>query len=68
MILFFFDSDRSTFTYVSARVLNYDPAVKCIRLNPKGTMATASGNPFFALRFRVRIKKLLPGTRNSLFV
>ena len=54
----FSDSDCITFTYVPVPVLNYDPAVKCIRLNPKGTMATASGgsNPFFELRFRVRIK------------
>lgn len=35
-----------------------DPAVTAIRLNPKGTMAGASGvnNPFFDLRFRVRVK------------
>ena len=38
--------------------LGVDPAVTAIRLNPKGTMAGASGvdNPFFDLRFRVRVK------------
>jgi len=36
----------------------YDPTINCIRLNPKGTMAGASGgnNPYFDLRFRVRIR------------
>ena len=36
----------------------YDPAVNRIRLNPKGTLAGASGglNPFFELRFRVRVR------------
>ena len=36
----------------------YDTTVRCIRLNPKGTMAGANGglNPFFELRFRVRLK------------
>ncbi len=36
----------------------YDPAVNRIRLNPKSTMAAASGgnNPFFELRFRARVK------------
>ena len=54
----FSNIDCVTFTYVPVPVLNYDPAVKCIQLNPKGTLATASGgsNPFFELRFRVRIK------------
>ena len=34
-----------------------DPAVTHIRVRPKGTMAGASGsgNPFFELRFRVRV-------------
>ena len=38
--------------------LGVDPAVTAIRLNPKGTMVGASGvnNPFFDLRFRVRVK------------
>ena len=38
--------------------LGVDPAVTAIRLNPKGTMAGASGvnNPFSDLRFRVRVK------------
>ena len=38
--------------------LGVDPAVTAIRLNPKGTMAGASGvnNPFFDLTFRVRVK------------
>ena len=36
----------------------YDASVRCIRLNPKGTMAGASGgnNPFIDLRFRVRVR------------
>jgi|GEM_PF-1382238 len=36
----------------------YDSTVRCIRLNPKGTMAGASGgnNPFFDLRFRVSVR------------
>lgn len=54
----FSDIDCVTFTYVPVPTLNYDAAVKCIRLNPKGTLASASGgsNPYFELRFRVRIK------------
>jgi hypothetical protein len=34
-----------------------DPAVTHIRMKPKGTMAgaTGAGNPFFELRFRVRV-------------
>lgn len=54
----FSDIDCITFTYVPVPVSSYDPVVKCIRLNPKGTMATTSGggNPYFELRFRVRIK------------
>lgn len=36
----------------------YDASVNRIRLNPKGTLAGASGglNPYFELRFRVRVK------------
>jgi uncharacterized repeat protein (TIGR01451 family) len=35
----------------------YDTAVRCIRLNPKGVMAgTGGGNPFFELKFKVRLK------------
>ena len=36
----------------------YDASVRCIRLNPKGTMAGASGgnNPFIDFRFRVRVR------------
>ena len=35
----------------------YDASVRCIRLNPKGTMAGASGgNPFVDFRFRVRVR------------
>ncbi|MGH6610595.1 MAG: hypothetical protein ACRECQ_10080, partial [Burkholderiaceae bacterium] len=35
----------------------FDAAVTCIRVNPKGTFAAASGgnNPSFELRFRVRV-------------
>ena len=54
----FSDIDCITFTYVPVPVSGYDPVVKCIRLNPKGTIASPSGggNPYFELRFRVRIK------------
>ena len=54
----FSNSDCSTFGYTPIPAAQYDLAVKCIRLNPKGTLASASGgtNPFFELRFRVRIK------------
>ena len=48
-----------TFSYVPVpNALGVDPAVTAIRLNPRGTMAGASGgnNPFFDLRFRVRVK------------
>ena len=36
----------------------YDASVNRIRLKPKGTLAGASGglNPYFELRFRVRLK------------
>ncbi len=54
----FSKSDCSTFGYAPVPAAQYDLAVKCIRLNPKGTLAAASGgaNPFFELRFRVRLK------------
>ena len=54
----FSNIDCVNFTYMPVPTLNYDPAVKCIRLNPKGALASASGssNPYFELRFRVRIK------------
>jgi uncharacterized repeat protein (TIGR01451 family) len=45
----------NTWTYVPTPP--FDPAVNCIRLNPKGTMSgTGGGNPYFDLSFRVRIK------------
>lgn len=51
----FSNDNGATWTFVPTPP--YDPAVNRIRLNPKGTMAGASGgNPFFELRFRVRIK------------
>ena len=52
----FSNDNGTTWTYVPTPP--YDPAVNRIRLNPKGTMAGASGglNPFFELRFRVRLK------------
>ena len=52
-----FSSDGGvTWTYVPTPP--YDPVVNRIRLNPKGVLAGASGgaNPYFELRFRVRIK------------
>jgi len=52
-----FSSDGGvTWTYVPTPP--YDPAVNRVRLNPKGAMAGASGasNPYFELRFRIRIK------------
>lgn len=56
--LAFSNTDCTAFTYIPVPVSGYDPAVKCIRLNPKGLLATgsASSNPSFELRFRVRIK------------
>jgi len=52
----FSNDGGTTWTYVPTPT--YDLAVNRIRLNPKGTLAGASGglNPFFELRFRVRIK------------
>ena len=52
-----FSNDNGT-TWAYVPTPPYDPAVNRIRLNPKGTMAGASGglNPFFELQFRVRVK------------
>ena len=52
----FSNDNGTTWTYVPTPP--FDPAVNRIRLNPKGTMAGASGglNPFFELRFRVRVR------------
>ena len=52
-----FSNDNGT-TWTFVPTPPYDTAVNRIRLKPKGTMAGASGgsNPFFELRFRVRIK------------
>jgi uncharacterized repeat protein (TIGR01451 family) len=52
-----FSSDNgATWTYVPTPP--YDAAVNRIRLKPKGTMAGATGgvNPYFELRFQVRVK------------
>ena len=52
----FSNDNGATWTFVPTPP--YDAAVNRIRLNPKGTMAAASGglNPYFELRFRVRVK------------
>ncbi len=52
----FSNDNGTTWTYVPTPP--YDAAVNRLRFNPKGAMAGASGgtNPFFELRFRVRIK------------
>ena len=52
----FSNDGGTTWTYVPTPP--FAPAVNRIRLNPKGIMAGASGglNPFFELRFRVRIR------------
>jgi len=45
------------YTPVDPDTDGYDPAVNAIRLKPKGTMAgNIGGNPYFDLRFRMRIK------------
>lgn len=55
----FSNTGCSPFTlYIPVPDVNgFDPAVTCIRVNPKGTFAAASGtnNPSFELRFRVRV-------------
>ena len=51
-----FFSDSACTTPVSPTA-PYDATVRCIRFNPKGTMAgTGGGNPYFDLSFRVRIR------------
>ena len=52
----FSNDNGSTWTYVPTPP--YDAGVNRIRLKPKGTLAGASGglNPYFELRFRVRVK------------
>ena len=52
----FSNDNGSTWTYVPTPP--YDTGVNRIRLKPKGTLAGASGgmNPYFELRFRVRVK------------
>lgn len=52
--LYFFDG--STWNYQPSGT--YDPNVTHIRMSPKGRMAAnaGSGNPYFELRFRVRVK------------
>ncbi|MEQ1814213.1 MAG: hypothetical protein ABL860_07165 [Candidatus Nitrotoga sp.] len=52
----FSNDNGATWTFVPTPP--YDPAVNRVRLKPQGAMAGASGgnNPFFELRFRVRIK------------
>ncbi|MDB5894526.1 MAG: hypothetical protein JWQ88_2057 [Rhodoferax sp.] len=54
----FSNNHCTSFSYVPVPTLDYDPAVNCIRLNPKGKLAGASAgsNPYFELRFQVRIK------------
>jgi len=52
--LFFYDG--TTWNYQPTGT--YDPTVTRIRMNPKGRMAanTGLGNPYFEVRFRVRVK------------
>ena len=51
----FFSDNACTVPVVPAAP--YDAAVRCIRLNPKGTMTgTGGGNPYFDLSFRVRVR------------
>lgn len=48
----------ATFTYTPVPDINgFDASVTCIRINPKGLFAAASGgnNPNFQVRFRVRV-------------
>ena len=52
-----FFSDVGCTVPVALPTVPYDASVRCIRLNPKGTMAgTGGGSPFFDLNFRVRIR------------
>lgn len=52
----FSNDGGATWTYVPTPP--FDPTANRIRLNPKGTMAGASGglSPFFELRFRARVR------------
>ncbi|MBG6077299.1 hypothetical protein [Polaromonas sp. CG_9.11] len=53
-----FSKDNCANFVTPTPTLNYDSTVNCIRLNPKGVMAAASaaGNSYFELKFRVRVK------------
>ena len=54
----FSNNGGASWTYTPVANANgCDPAVTHIRVRPKGTMAAASGagNPFFEVRFRVRV-------------
>lgn len=52
-----FFSDAACTTPIALPGTPYDAAVRCIRLNPKGTMSGAGGgNPSFDFNFRVRVK------------
>lgn len=54
----FSNNSGTTWTYTPVANANgCDPAVTHIRVRPKGTMAAASGagNPYFEVRFRVRV-------------
>lgn len=50
-------SGAPTWTYTPTPVDGCDPAVRYIRIRPRGVMAaaSASGNPYFEIRFRVRV-------------
>jgi hypothetical protein len=54
----FSNDGGATWTYTpSANADGCDPSVTSIRVKPQGTMAanTGSGNPYFEIRFRVRV-------------
>lgn len=58
-LLDFSNDGGATWTYVpTANAQGFDPAVTHLRVRPAGTLAAASGsgNPWFELRFRVRVK------------
>ena len=53
------DCSPASFTYTPVPDADsFDSAVRCIRINPKGVFAAASGgsNPNFQARFQVRVK------------
>jgi hypothetical protein len=53
----FYSDSACTILMPTTPTAPFDAAVRCIRLNPKGIMAgTGGGNPFFELRFKVRVK------------